>query len=134
MQLAAAFRVWEGEWNLEEEDIQEAAQLYSLDYTTDEFQGDLNDPQNKLLLFLYAKRILGSEDLFFRKGSFESVLTGRKTEALEILTTIVETGERSPIRPHLTHFDTFVSAHPEWTEGKDVFVVFRDHEDLRGII
>ncbi|KAI8820062.1 hypothetical protein BJ741DRAFT_655609, partial [Chytriomyces cf. hyalinus JEL632] len=96
-----------------------------------------SQPQEKLLLFLYAKGLFAKESPKVRTVIFNAVLHGANqvsVERLKRLTTIVNVGEKSPIRSTLntkTFFGAFVELHPEWTPGEDAFVAHRDHTNLR---
>jgi hypothetical protein len=140
------------DWNLTSSDIEQAAQLFTQDHqhphgfitrlfaslvTCNWGSETINDKPNNLLLFLYAKGILPKAGSIIRKRTFELLLSAQTNElskALERLTTIVERGERSHTRFTLeadSMFDDFVTKHEEW-KGNDSFVVFRDHQDLKG--
>jgi hypothetical protein len=86
---------------------------------------------------LYAKGILAEEDSVIRKRSFQLLLdatTPQLKKALVRLKTIVEKGETTPTRLKMeadSVFDDFVTKHKEWKE-EDSFVVFRDHQNLKG--
>ena len=120
-------------WGLRDEQIESCIRLMVLDEVSLLIQND------NLRLFLYAKGILASERSLIRRIEFEDLLEGRRTadlsKALERLKNIVEKRETTPKRgtnQPTTMFESFVQAHPEWKEGKDVFVIHRDHPDLRG--
>ena len=120
-------------WGLRDEQIESCIRLMVLDEVSLLIQND------NLRLFLYAKGILASERSLIRRIEFEDLLEGRRTadlsKALERLKNIVEKRETTPKRGTIqptTMFESFVQAHPEWKEGKDVFVIHRDHPDLRG--
>ena len=136
------------DWNLTSSDIEQAAQLFTQDHqrprgfitrlfaslVTCNWSETINNTPSNLLLFLYAKGILSSESSNVRLEEFQTILTGESMKALERLTTIVEKGERSHTRFTLeadSMFDDFVTKHEEW-KGNDSFVVFRDHQDLKG--
>lgn len=132
MQATNLFAEYAEEWKLESDDIKEATQLFTKDYGKDA------PPPSKLLLFLYAKRILAEEKFKNdRANTFKALLeaeTDNRKKALERLTTIVEKGETTPTRPTsevASMFDAFVVQHPEWNVSNS-FVVFRDHPDLKG--
>ncbi|KAI8820048.1 hypothetical protein BJ741DRAFT_683485 [Chytriomyces cf. hyalinus JEL632] len=84
-----------------------------------------SQPQEKLLLFLYAKGLFAKESPKVRTVIFNALLHGANqvsVERLKRLTTIVNVGEKSPIRSTLdakTFFDAFVELHPEWAPGED---------------
>lgn len=91
MQATDLFAKYAKEWKLESGDIEVAAQLFTKDYGNEGAQ-----TPSKLLLFLYAKRILAEEDPIIRKAEFEDLLaadTAELEKALERLTTIVQKGE-----------------------------------------
>ena len=123
------------EWKLNDSDIKTAAQLFAQDYGKKRKRGATTP--SKLLLFLYAKGILAAKSSVVRKAEFEELLAAETTnsmKALERLTIIVEKGETTPTRLKMeidSVFDDFVTTHKEWKE-KDSFVVFRDHQDLKG--
>jgi hypothetical protein len=123
------FKQYAKEWRLDEDKINKAAKLYSLDYIWPVHEHDT------LRLFLYAKGILADRTSFFRKGTFDQLLNGDHVDALQRLKTIVEEGEtvitRSVDDKFGTSFDRFVSKHKEWSKGK-AHVVFRDRVDLDG--
>ena len=120
------------EWGLSEDQIKSCVSLIELDGVSLLMKND------KLRLFLYAKGILDTKSSLLRKSEFEDLLegkTGDLRKALERLKIIVDKRETTPIRGTIeptTMFESFVQAHPEWKEGKDVFVIHRDHPDLRG--
>jgi hypothetical protein len=127
------FTPYADEWNLETSDIERAEKLYAQDYG----KRGATTP-NKLLLFLYAKGILAEEKFEYERTNTFKALLNAKTDnlkkALERLETIVEKGETTPTRLQMeaeSVFDGFLALHPEWNE-EDSFVVFRDHENLRG--
>ena len=125
------FRSYADEWKLATSDVERGAELFTQDYGTE------NTDPPKLLLFLYAKGILAAKSSVVRRTEFKDLLeanSDKLKKALERLTTIVEKGEMSPTREKLvadTMFEDFVALHPEWKED-DSYVVFRDHEDLKG--
>lgn len=127
------FMPYAEEWNMTPADIETAAQLFVQDY------GIMckRSAPSKMLLFLYAKGMLASKSSAARKLEFEELLGAQTTDlgkALKRLEIIVEKGETIPTKLNLdtAHmFDTFVVKHPEWAE-KVSFVLFRDHEDLKG--
>jgi hypothetical protein len=133
MQVTQLFTPYAKEWKLEANDVEAAAQRFTRDPGT---KRKRNGP-SKLLLFLYAKRILAEEDSIIRKRKFELLLASETVElqhAFERLKTIVEKGETTPTRLEMeadSVFGDFVIAHPEWNENNS-FVVFRDHHDLQG--
>jgi hypothetical protein len=125
------FTPYADEWKLETSDIERAEKLFAQDYGTE------NTNPTKLLLFLYAKGILPAKSSVVRKAEFQEILAAETTEskkALERLTTIVEKGETTPTRFKMeadSVFDDFVTKHKEW-KAEDSFVVFRDHQNLKG--
>ncbi|KAJ3232578.1 hypothetical protein HDU78_006982 [Chytriomyces hyalinus] len=126
------FTPYAAEWNLDDHQLEAALARAKEDGM------DTSQPQEKLLLFLYAKGILAKESPEERKPIFNAVLHGSSqvsAERLKRLTTIVNVGEKSPMRATLdakTFFDAFVELHPEWAPGEGVFVAHRDHPDLHG--
>ena len=127
------------EWKLEKSDIENAEKLFAEDYNEGEGKKRKRrtTSPSKLLLFLYAKGILAEEDSVIRKRRFKLLLaaeTDKLKKALERLTTIVEKGETTPTRLKMeadSVFDDFVTKHKEW-KAEDSFVVFRDHQNLKG--
>lgn len=125
------FTPYADEWKLEESDIETAAKLYAKDC------GENWRAPSKLLLFLYAKGILAEKKSSIRRDEFEELLaaeTHKLKKGLERLQTIVEKGETTPRRSNMetdSVFDDFVTKHKEW-KADDSFVVFRDHENLKG--
>lgn len=125
------FKPFAEEWKLTEGDIETAAERFALDY------GTKNINPTKFLLFLYAKGILAAKSSVIRKVEFQELLAAETTDskkALVRLTTIVEKGETTPTRLKMeadSVFDDFVTKHKEWKE-KGSFVVFRDHQNLKG--
>ena len=129
------FTKYADEWKLEESDIERAEKLFAQDYGKKRKRGATTP--SKLLLFLYAKGILAEEKFKNeRTNTFQALLeakTDKLEKALERLETIVEKGESTPTRPNMeadSMFEDFVAKHKEWAE--DSFVVFRDHEKLKG--
>ena len=140
MQLFTPFA---DEWKLQESDIKRAAELYAQDYRKKRKRNAKTTntttatSTSKLLLFLYAKGILSAKSSVVRKAEFQELLAARTDklrEALERLMTIVEKGETTPTRNEIetdSVFGDFVGKHKEWG-AEDSFVVFRDHQDLKG--
>jgi hypothetical protein len=120
------------DWALTEDSITQALALMEADGVLEE---DLSDEH----LFLYAKLVLKSELPIVRHSKFDQLLnpdTPAMAQAKERLTRIVTTGETTP-QPleaieRNSFFEEFIQRHPEWAASSNSFVIFRDHEDLRG--
>ena len=129
------FKPYVDEWKMDKSDIDKAENLFVLDYGNKRKR--VATTPSKLLLFLYAKGILAAKSSVVRKAEFEEILAGETAQlkkALERLTTIVEKGETTPARLKIEPepvLNEFVTKHKEW-KADDSFVLFRDHENLRG--
>ena len=117
------------EWNLDNVQVSSAvARLVADKVTVAGLEADSR------LLFLYAKGVLADEKSIVRKTKFEELLTDAKmAHNRDRLARLVTEGEHgSSIKKNENTFDLFVAKNPAWNDPKTSFVVFRDHEQLRG--
>ncbi len=147
-ELVDVFNSYKKDWKLSDEHIHLAAET-AFDDGIEELDAD----SAELLYFLYAKGISFDTSKWNRTTKFYELFKNDfYKSALIGLRTIVKVGEKSPMKdgtiPHMRWKD-FVEKHREWgVEGKKslfakfvnllrapkpkVFVVFRDHKDLKG--
>ncbi|EPZ36220.1 hypothetical protein O9G_006255, partial [Rozella allomycis CSF55] len=119
------------EWGLDDEKIKETLTGLREDGVEEENISAMH-------LFLYAKGFFAEKSKVIRKEEFHLLFTDPKNQrALDRLKTIVEIGEispsssKGPAAKMESWFAAFVGMHPEWSDEKS-FVVFRDHNDLKG--